>query len=383
MTTQAADTTQRNSNIDLLRGIAVLLVVLHHIGLRMPLKQGVLADWIPVRILNAVNFNGYEAVLIFFVISGFLITNISLQRWGSLSHIDIKAFYIRRFARIMPCLLLLIAVLSVLHLGDIKYYTISKPTQSLGGTIFSALTMRLNWYEGKTGWLPGGWDVLWSLSIEEAFYFAFPLLCLLLRSRELLVIGLALLALSLPLSHSAIRNNEIWQEKAYLPGMAAIATGVFTALLAQSATTLQSGTRQRTSQLLFLAGTVGAGSILLFEDMLWHLLKDSTLLILTFASASLILGFHLRKPSEPARGTGWICIMGRQSYEIYLTHMFAVFAVVECAERLNTPKPLALLWYVPVVLLSWLLGAQLERWYSRPCDTYLRGRLLKSQANAS
>ena len=381
MTTSATDTSRRNAGIDFLRGLAVLLVILHHTGLRLPLKHTVLANWIPVRILNALNFNGSEAVFIFFVISGFLITNISLQRWNSLGRINIKAFYSRRFARIMPCLLLLIAVLSALHIAEVPYYTINRPDQSLGGAIFSALTMHLNWYEGQTGYLPGGWDVLWSLSIEEAFYFLFPILCLLIASRRLFMFLLVILALSLPVTRAALDGNDIWQEKAYLPGMAAIATGVLSALLAQRTQPSQSSTQKRIMQLFLATGVVGTSAVLLYEDILWKLLGNGTLLILTGASACLVLSFYWREQmhprQSPPRGLGWLCTMGRQSYEIYLTHMFVVFSIVGTAIKLDLPKIYSFFWYAPAVLLSWLLGAALERWYSRPCDISLRNRLMR------
>ena len=80
--------------------------------------------------------------------------------------IGAKAFYRRRAARILPCLLILGAVLCGL---------------SLAGAALSALGLRLNVYEANTGWLPAGRDVPWSLSIEEVFYLAFPVVCLLLR----------------------------------------------------------------------------------------------------------------------------------------------------------------------------------------------------------
>lgn len=167
------------------------------------------------------------------MISGFLITRNVLRRHGSLAAVDLRAFYARRFSRIAPCLLLLVAVLGVLHLLGAPDYVIDRPGQSLSRAIVAAPGIHLNWYEGMTGYLPGNWDVLWSLSIEEVFYVGFPIVCLLTRRTWVLAPMLVLLAISLPWTHAALAYNEIWQEKAYLPGMAAIATGVLGALIVQ------------------------------------------------------------------------------------------------------------------------------------------------------
>ncbi len=70
-------------------------------------------------------WTGYYSVVCFFVISGFLITRLSLRRWGSLDQISPAAFYGLRAARILPCLLLVLAVLSVLHLLDVGPFVIS------------------------------------------------------------------------------------------------------------------------------------------------------------------------------------------------------------------------------------------------------------------
>ena len=102
-----------------MRGLSILLVVLHHVGLRVPLKHTALAAFLPGWLMSALNFDGYEAVFVFFVISGFLITGNALRRWGSLERVHLRDFYARRFARIVPCLLALVLVLSLLHLlGD-------------------------------------------------------------------------------------------------------------------------------------------------------------------------------------------------------------------------------------------------------------------------
>ena len=61
-------------------------------------------------------------------------------------------------------------------------------------------------------------DVLWSLSIEEVFYFAFPLLCLWLPRRLLLALLLAWALILVPLHDLVPASNEVWQEKAYLAG---------------------------------------------------------------------------------------------------------------------------------------------------------------------
>lgn len=368
--------TRRNPGIDLLRGLSILFVILNHLGLRIPLKKTALGDVLPTWLLSRLNYNGYEAVFVFFVISGFLIAGNALRRWGSLEQIDMRAFYARRFARIVPCLLALVAVLSVLHLLAVPDYTITRAGQSLPRAILAALGLHLNWYEGQTGYLPGNWDVLWSLSIEEVFYLGFPFVCLLTRRRWALVPLLALLALSMPWTHAALRGNEIWQEKAYLPGMSAIAIGVLGALLASRSRTLA----VRTIALLGWLGAIGLLATTIDGALMWHLLRDGYMLLLACSALCLLLACEQRQRRgdwQPFRALGWLRSWGRLSYEIYLSHMFVVFAVVRLFKLSGADVRWGFLWYLLALPLCWLLGAAVERWLSTPCERWLRHRLTK------
>jgi peptidoglycan/LPS O-acetylase OafA/YrhL len=365
----------RNPGIDLLRGLSILLVVMHHVGLRIPLKQGVLSGFLPKWFLNALIYNGYEAVFVFFVISGFLIAWNTLERWGSLGAIDVRSFYARRAARILPCLVILVAILSALHLAGARDFVITHASQSLPRTILSALGLHLNWYEGRTGWLPGNWDVLWSLSIEEVFYLGFPLVCLGLRRNRVLMPALALLALSLPASRAALTGNPIWQEKAYLPGRAGIAMGVLGALAAAHLP----AQRRWTRSLLGALGGVGLVAVLCFENRLWPLLGNGTLLLLTLSSVGLVLACHLQLRDagpRPIPGTGWLRSCGRLSYEIYLTHMFVVWPVVRAFRASGGGLRWGILWFLPALALSWLLGWLVAHYLSVPCERLLRKRLM-------
>ncbi|MFP3711782.1 acyltransferase, partial [Paraburkholderia sp. SIMBA_009] len=64
--------------------------------------------------VHAVVRNGNYGVTMFFAISGYLITSNARRRWGSLGAIDVRTFYISRIARIVPCLLLLLALVNAL-----------------------------------------------------------------------------------------------------------------------------------------------------------------------------------------------------------------------------------------------------------------------------
>ena len=363
----------RNPGIDLVRGLSILLVIIHHMALRIPLAETGLAGIAPKPLLLALSWSGYEAVFLFFVISGFHITGRAIHRWSALSALDARAFYGRRVARIAPCLLALVAVLSLLDLAGVVNYAITGKDQSLPRAVLSALGLYLNWYEGRTGYLPGGWDVLWSLSIEEVFYLGFPVACLCLAGIPWLrTILFAALALSLPLTLMALSTApEIWKEKAYLPGMSAIAIGVCAALLAAR----YPAPHRAVIGLLGWSCTIVLTITLLWEGIVWQVLGTATMLLLTASCALMLIAFQWGwGRRNAARGTFWLRSFGLMSYEIYLTHMFVVFPLVGLFHLTGGNMRIGWLWFVPGILLSWLLGRLIERFLSLPADRWLRMR---------
>src|ERR1700723_4671617 len=81
-------------------------------------------DGLPNQVVSSLVWNGQLGVQIFFAISGFLITSTTIRRWGSLSHVSVRGFYLMRFARIAPLLLLLLGVLSVLDIAQFNDFVV-------------------------------------------------------------------------------------------------------------------------------------------------------------------------------------------------------------------------------------------------------------------
>ena len=148
--------------IDGLRAVAVIAVMLYHLGF----------NWIP---------GGFLGVDLFFVISGYVITRLlldSIQRSGGL---DLRAFYIARIRRLLPPLLFMI-ILTTIFVGawapdTMRRFLADTPFALFGGMNWWLVFRHTDYFEaiGRPPLL----QHTWSLGVEAQFYLVWPLILLL------------------------------------------------------------------------------------------------------------------------------------------------------------------------------------------------------------
>ncbi len=100
----------RLDGVDLLRALAIFFVLMNHVNMRLLIAKVPYLRGLPHQLVNSLVWNGQPGVQIFFAVSGFLITSTTLRRWGSLSRVSVRDFYLLRFARIAPLLLIVAGI---------------------------------------------------------------------------------------------------------------------------------------------------------------------------------------------------------------------------------------------------------------------------------
>ncbi len=133
--------------LDGLRAVAVFMVVFGHAGVRSAAPD--------------------VGVLAFFVLSGFLITWLLLKERASTGTNSLSHFYARRAFRILPAYFAYLAFSFSLDsfLGDLRWKDVLLPS----------LTYTVNYYNALHGHPSTSVSHLWSLAIEEQFYFLWPM----------------------------------------------------------------------------------------------------------------------------------------------------------------------------------------------------------------
>jgi len=140
----------RRPGLDGVRGIAILLVLLAHLGPALSTARA-----------------GMAGVTVFFTLSGFLITTLLLEERGQTGGVSMRRFYLRRARRLLPAFGMLLAVawpLEQLIFGHVPYW-------------WTTVLEVNNWVSAEHGAVALRMlQHTWSLAIEEQFYLVWPLL---------------------------------------------------------------------------------------------------------------------------------------------------------------------------------------------------------------
>lgn len=365
----------RNTRIDVLRGVAILMVMLLHFTLAYRLGDSPLTWMIPKPWLRAALINGNYGVTMFFVISGFLITSISANRYGGLERLSLRGFYAFRFARITPPLLLALAVIVPLGLLGLPSFRNAAHGVVLSRGFFvpvllSILTFWHNVLMALRGYFNYALNIYWSLSVEEAFYLAFPLLCVGWKRQRLLIAGCLLALVAGPLYRQVHRADEIRFMYGYLACFDAIALGCLTALL----------TRRFDLGVLRQSWVQAAAVLALASTWLWGIDGHEALGFSLVALETAVLLVGARSSGEgpqpparlPARLFRWF---GGHSYELYLFHIVVLGLMKDLVPREALSYGLKLPWLLLYLALSTAVAALVAARFSEPLNAALRRRL--------
>jgi peptidoglycan/LPS O-acetylase OafA/YrhL len=335
---QADDAHRLMPQLDSLRALAFAAVALHH--------------WLP----RGFDYPLVSGVHLFFVLSGFLITGILLdarRRNEAIGLFDLgstlKAFYLRRFLRIVPLYVAALIVVAYFNIAGIRGAWMWHTAYLTNFHIFF-----------KNEWI-GLVGHFWTLSVEEQFYLAWPLLVLWLPWRVLPALFLSVAAGSV-----AFR----WVGEVFFPGrlmwnlltpgyLDSFALGAFLAHHHRVQEPIYTAVLRRGGMVIAVCFALAVLRKRAGAD--WHLVFLDPLL---FAIAYMCV---INIAANGARGAlGWILnqpllrYAGRISYGLYIAHNFAPLPVGELLARypgLQTIPRIQLvlmaMWTMLVAMLSW------------------------------
>lgn len=299
---------------DGIRGISILLVLMSHLAVNR---------WLPdnafVREVYWGLFSGEMGVSIFFTLSGFLITNLLLLELERTGSIDLRKFYIRRFLRLLPPLVVFILVNAVLMaLGLVEVWA----PGLLVCFFYLYNFIPKTHFDSALGHT-------WSLAVEEQFYLLWPLALRTLRVRTSIVLALAVVALSvlaylalptlvIPFSaHSTLLSSAFEVRRTFIPAVAAIMVGSAMAMVLHR----RRAEVERWAQLAWwpIAGLLlYAMPLFLPADLL-----PAAVVPQAFGVALILVALIYRQVSAVVKGLEWfpLAYLGRISYGVYLYHV--------------------------------------------------------------
>ncbi|WP_129779316.1 acyltransferase family protein [Peristeroidobacter soli] len=307
-------------NLDILRALAVLMVLADHVTEMLALQNAALS----IHPYNLIL--GRLGVLLFFVHTA-LVLNHSMARAGLTDWNDIKSFYIRRAFRIYPLAIATVALVVALNIPTMPWREYNASLTS----IVTSLTLTSNLLYAEPVLQP-----MWSLPIEVQMYIALPIIYLIVRKRPSWV--LALWLLSLPVA---------WLQPTYL-GRFSVFAFVPCFLGGILAFTLADRAKFK------LPGWMWLPTLLLISAAYLVLQRQSIHFPPTQWLTCLLVGAIIPSfaHSTAARLNAAGAFIAKYSYGIYLFHVIAIW--VGCIVLADAPHWLQ--WTVAAVTLCALSG---------------------------
>ena len=342
--------------LDGVRGIAVLLVVAEHGG-----QAGGLS--LPAGL-------GETGVGLFFGLSGYLITGLLLDEAATSGRVDFKAFYIRRAARLLPALLLMLGGSCVL------FVRLGSPEVLLEAVY--VLSYLANYATVLEGDYLVAFGQTWSLAIEEHFYLIWPAVVVLLLTRRGIpsllrwtLLGCAAALLWRWVLIFGIQAPELLIYHGSLERVDALLYGCAAALA------VRTGWRPRR---WMVWGAVGALATVVVVTDSGAIGMSLVQAVIGISSAALVVGLDyvpglLRRALSlaPIVGTGLV------SYGIYLWHWPLLIAVPSLGDAQRSALASAMLGLILTAVVATLSYITLER----PVRAWVRRWLARSGSAAA
>lgn len=290
--------------LDGLRGLMTVFVVLSHFFGEVPTGINALAV-------------GWLAVLMFFVLSGFLVGRLILEKQHHANFFFV--FYVRRCCRTLPvyvfCVLFVYAMM--LAVGRAPYMDITAVFP-----LWSYLTFTQNFFMVDANAFGPYWLApTWTLSVEEQFYLIAPALFLFVP-RRFLVTVLTAGALIAVLFRAAILWGGWWPALAasvFLPGcMDPLFCGLLAAVLYKSVDLTRYDQHLRVLPLVMLAAVLG---LRLVDRPDFPVFDVFSRLFASIGCAAYIVAVVRGSPEGERLKSPVLCFFGQTSYAVYLTHL--------------------------------------------------------------
>ncbi len=301
--------------LDGVRGVAVALVLLFHGGF----------SWMS---------GGYVGVSVFFTLSGFLITGLLLREHAATGRVAMGAFYTRRVRRLMPASLCCLAAICVAAaFGEFAAVT------NLRRDVLAALLQVANWNAlvgdnsyaeliAQNAGAIGPTDHFWSLSVEEQFYWVWPVVCAFAfgRIRSMAARRRAMLAAAAVAVAAAPIIAAVWgPDAAYWATPARLGE-----ILVGAALAVVLAGREVRHRVVPWLGAVGV-VVILAAAVWWPVAGGPAyhgwLGVFSLASAALVAGLQAPGPLRVAFSARPLVHLGRVSYGVYLYH-WPIFAML-------------------------------------------------------